>query len=342
VSAKTSLERAALAAASATGLSALARRLNGRRAVIAMYHGFTDRRAHDGIANHEWKHLPAEEFRAQLSFLARHYDIVPLDALVRACAAGGPLPARAAVITIDDGYRSVYEIAYPILREFRAPAAVFLATGFVDAREFLWTDRVEYAIDRAPAGTIDVGTGGERLRLEVRDAGSRIAADRAVRGAIKRLPQDGINAAVEALERAAGRSLAVDPDADAIYQPLTWAQTREMAESGLVAFGSHTHNHVILSRCDEARIVGELDGSRRTVEHRLGRPCRLFCYPNGRRGDFNAVTKRLVQSSGYSCALTTVYGATRPGADPYELTRYNLGRRLGPGEMAGRLAGLLG
>jgi len=39
------------------------------------------------------------------------------------------LPERSVVITFDDGYRSVYEVAFPILREHRRPATVFWTGG---------------------------------------------------------------------------------------------------------------------------------------------------------------------------------------------------------------------
>lgn len=339
---RATVERTLLTAMFGMRLDAPARFLNKARPVLLMYHGFADRPSHDGIANHEWKHLPAVEFRKQLTFLVRHYHLMRLEDLVRATTTGAALPPRPAVITIDDGYRSAYTVAYPLLQEFEAPAAVFLATGFVNERRYLWTDRVEYAIDHAEPGSLALDVDGNRIRLEISDHVSRIAADRVVRSAFKRLPQDSIDRHVDALERSVGRSLPGASDSDAIYQPLEWEEVRKMANSGLVSFGAHSHSHVILSRCDERRASHELLTSKRIVEERLGRPCDLFCYPNGRTGDFNAVTRRLVKESGYSCALTTVYGMNSTRPDVYELKRYNLGKRLIPGEIEVRLSGLFG
>ena len=47
------------------------------------------------------------------------------------------LPKKSVIITIDDGYRSTYEIAFPILSEFHFPATVFLYTDFMGARDAL-------------------------------------------------------------------------------------------------------------------------------------------------------------------------------------------------------------
>jgi peptidoglycan/xylan/chitin deacetylase (PgdA/CDA1 family) len=307
-----------------------------------MYHGFTDQPAHDGIANHEWKHLPAGEFRRQLAFLVQHYTVIPLGHLVKAAISGAPLPLRPAVITIDDGYRSAYTVAYPILQEFQVPAAVFLATAFVNERRYLWTDRIEYALNHADPGPIEVNVGLNRIRIEITDTASRIAADRVFRSAFKRLPQAQVASHADLLEEKIGRSLSTASDAEAIYHPLDWEEIREMAESGLVSFGAHSHSHVIITRCSEPEAADELKTSKRIVEEHLNRRCDLFCYPNGRKGDFNAATRRLVKESGFSCALTTVYGMNPARPDVYELKRYNLGKRLVSGEIEVRLSGLFG
>jgi peptidoglycan/xylan/chitin deacetylase (PgdA/CDA1 family) len=73
--------------------------------------------------------------------------------------------------------------------------------------------------------------------------------------------------------------------------PLTWAQLREMAATGLIAVGGHTHNHVNLTETDTATAGEELRVCRTLIEERLGRPARHFAYP---WGAFNAQARNLV------------------------------------------------
>lgn len=306
---------------------------------IAMYHGFTAATSHPGIENHEQKHLPLAAFERQLAFLKAHHSVVPLADGVRALTTGGSLPRRAAVITIDDGYQSVYRVAYPVLKRLGLPASVYLATAFVDERRFLWTDRVEYAVNHARAGDLVLDVGGNPVRLAINGRESRIAADRALRSRIKTLPQAALERAVDAVERAAGCS--VTDAASAIHEPMLWSEASDMQASGLITFGSHTHSHVILSRCEAAHAARELKQSRDIIENRLGVPCDEFCYPNGRRGDFNGATGALVRDAGFRSALTTVYGRNRRGADPFELRRYNLGKPMVWGEVPVRMSGLM-
>jgi peptidoglycan/xylan/chitin deacetylase (PgdA/CDA1 family) len=338
---KSALERSLLPVAFHTRAYRPARFLNRRKVAILTYHGFTDERAPAGIENHERKHVHADDFRAQVTFLKRRYDVRPLREIVQLLATSAPLPKRAVAITMDDGYQSTWRLAFPILRELGAPATIFLATDFVNARKFLWTDRVEYAIGHAAAGAYDVRYPGGSLALTLADTESRSAADRLVRSTFKALSQAMLDQAVSSLERVLRIDLGSAATPPLSSLPLTWANAVEMTGSGVVTMGSHTHSHVILSRCDEATAEAELSQSKRIIERELAAPCDLFCYPNGRRGDFDAGTRRLVQATGYACALTTVHGLNARGADVYELRRFPVTGRLVPGELEVRLSGLV-
>ena len=57
------------------------------------------------------------------------------------------------VITIDDGYRSTYEVAFPVLKRHSFPATVFLYSDFVGAGDALtWAQMKEMT----QSGLIDI------------------------------------------------------------------------------------------------------------------------------------------------------------------------------------------
>lgn len=297
-------------------------RVNADRLTIVMYHGFTDRERGRDIVNFEGLHLHVDAFRRHLELLRDRYHVISLDEALGRMEQGRPLPPNAVVLTMDDGYRSNHALAFPLLREFSMPATIFLATDFVDLRRFLWTDRVEYAIDRADAAL-----------LAARDPETFASADtvaargrhlRRTKSTIKRVDQSEREALVEALERELGHALASAADVPPEYLALDWSEIDEMARSGLVDFGSHSASHFILARCSDERIVMEVQQARGVIEERTGRPCPLFCYPNGKRTDFDARTRRAVQEAGHRCALTTVVGTNPLDADRYELKRVSV------------------
>lgn len=76
--------------------------------------------------------MRADDFRAQMQYLADNgYQVITLDQLLDFVEFKSPLPDKSVVITFDDGWKSTYEIAYPILREYGYPATLFVYTDFI-------------------------------------------------------------------------------------------------------------------------------------------------------------------------------------------------------------------
>lgn len=72
-------------------------------------------------------------FAAQLDWLGAHgYTPVDLDAIIAAQRGGPPLPPKAVLLTFDDGLRSHYTHAYPLLKAYGYPAVMAVVTDWVD------------------------------------------------------------------------------------------------------------------------------------------------------------------------------------------------------------------
>lgn len=121
--------------------------LNGYQTVpILCYHRFGNGR--DKMV------VSGEAFAAQMAYLREHdYHVVPLSRLVGFLKGESPLPRRTVVITIDDGYRSTYDIAFPILQRLGFPATVFLYTDFVGAPDAMGWSEMQKMV---ASGLIDV------------------------------------------------------------------------------------------------------------------------------------------------------------------------------------------
>jgi peptidoglycan/xylan/chitin deacetylase (PgdA/CDA1 family) len=77
-------------------------------------------------------------FEAQMDFLARNgYRVLPLARVIGFLERGESIPRKSVVLTIDDGFRSTYEVAYPVLRKYGFHATVFLYSDFVGAPDAL-------------------------------------------------------------------------------------------------------------------------------------------------------------------------------------------------------------
>ncbi len=93
-------------------------------------------------------------FAAQLDYLAQHdYHVVRLADFKEFLAGKRPLPKRAVIITMDDGYASDYQYAYPLLKKHGFPATIFLYTDFVGAPDALTWNQMKEMI---ASGLIDI------------------------------------------------------------------------------------------------------------------------------------------------------------------------------------------
>ena len=74
--------------------------------------------------------FPAGLFRRAMAQLSeRGFRTLDLLEAVDRLRQGTPLPERSLVITFDDGYRSVYEEAWPVLEHYGMCATIFLTVG---------------------------------------------------------------------------------------------------------------------------------------------------------------------------------------------------------------------
>ncbi len=95
-------------------------------AVAFIYHHF-------GQPDLPSTNVRVEQFEAQLDHLEEAgYQVWSLGRVVAAVTAGEALPERVVSLTADDAYRSVYEVAWPRLRERNWPLTVFVPTDPVD------------------------------------------------------------------------------------------------------------------------------------------------------------------------------------------------------------------
>jgi peptidoglycan/xylan/chitin deacetylase (PgdA/CDA1 family) len=99
---------------------------------------------------------------------------------------------------------------------------------------------------------------------------------------------------------------------------MSWDQMREIQQSGLVQFESHTVNHYELNAISLPNAQRELVDSKNTLEVELGTPVKYLSYPSGR---FNSAVVDLAAAAGYEAAVTTEYGSLHSASDLLTLSR---------------------
>jgi peptidoglycan/xylan/chitin deacetylase (PgdA/CDA1 family) len=274
-------------------------------------------------------------FDEQLELLCERYRPVTLQEMVVAATAG-EVPPGAVAVTFDDGYEDFFTAATPVLERRGMPATLFVATGFVQhQRPFPWEqleelflgsgelpERVDIALDgtrhrwlleRGPAITLETEDDRSWKRSDP-PRGARDASFLALAPVLERMPRGARAAAIQQLERWAGR-LATPPPS---RRPLTIDQLQSLADSDLIEIGSHTVWHPLLPTLPRQIQRFEVAASREWLEDITGEEVLSFAYPAGAFGD---TTKTLVSDSGYRAAVTIEKEAVTAEVDPFAIPR---------------------
>ncbi len=205
------------------------------------------------------------------------YHPVSLQQVIDARENRAPLPARAVLLTFDDGYTSFYTRIYPLLKAYGYPAVMALVTSWMEV----------------PSGQrVDYGT-SHTSRADF----------------------------------------------------ITWAQAREMSQSGLVELVSHSHDlhHGITANPQgnlqpaaithawnpaarryetdseySQRVQADLSKSKALIEARTGQPVRAIAWPYGAR---NALACAAAQRAGLAYGFTLADGPATPGQPACQMGR---------------------
>jgi peptidoglycan/xylan/chitin deacetylase (PgdA/CDA1 family) len=249
-----------------------------------------------------------------LGWIGAQFQVLdPLDACERLRA--GTLPARAAIITFDDGYRDNYTVALPMLQRHRMPAAFFIATAYLEGG-MMFNDRVIEAIRVCRRSDIEL-PGDEFTRFPLRDdAERRVAIDRILR-AIKHLDPEQRLSAVEELEQRAEMTR----DAGAPMM-MNLKQLAALHRAGMT-IGGHTRSHPILLKLQPEDARAEIEQGLADLASIIGERPRVFAYPNGRRNmDYDASHVAMLEQAGVESAFTTHAGAADSRTAPLEIPRF--------------------
>jgi len=294
--------------------------------LILMYHRIIDKRASETYVQSGMQVDPIT-FSKQIHYIKENFHVVPLENVSGVHGSKNIMPNRkpVCVLTFDDGWKDFYENAYPVLRSNNVFATVFLPTGIIGTKKRFWTEDLAYVLSgmKRPgksAGSVEslsdsIGNKIERMEGSIED---RI--EKSIE-ALKILPTEEIDRIIHEL----AEKWQVDPSVQE-RSFLSWEEAREMQESGVIFFGSHTKSHRILSAAPENLVRDELIQSKnKLIEEGVVSPSFVpFAYPNG---NYTHRIAEMVEKAGYSLALTTEKGwngVTKNKGELYRLKRIGI------------------
>jgi peptidoglycan/xylan/chitin deacetylase (PgdA/CDA1 family) len=256
--------------------------------LIVMYHE-VDRNIYYDVS------VPRRYFEQQVKYLLKmKFRIMPLCEAIELIKEGKGLNDRIAVLTFDDGFRGVYEVALPIMRRYSVRGTVYASFGLIENKIPHWATAIAYAMAKlklpteisTPQGTFRINNDYERQRIT-----------QVMINSILRMRLNELSELVKALFDN------IHDDLHRVYEEtmLTPDHIKEFVEEGFEV-GGHGYYHLGLPYLDDNGLAQEIGLSKNFV-NRYNRNCAMstFAYPFGLY-DTRVINE--VRRSGFSAAVT--------------------------------------
>jgi len=248
-----------------------------------------------------------EWFKATLEIIGSKWTFVPVSVLEELCYEKLPHP-NVCHITFDDGDRTFYDIAFPVLKKMSVPASLYFSPKVIIQHSNYWFQEIpklsthilkQVIVEMCafPIQQID--------HLEIINI-------------LKCLPINKIQAVIRKCKEIQGSP-------EFASQNITLSELNEIASSELYTIGAHTLNHPVLKNEDDRTAAEEISGSIIRLAEMLDTEIKHFAFPNGiPEIDFGEREICILRKEGIKIAFTVMPGYNNEKTDPYNLRRIGL------------------
>jgi peptidoglycan/xylan/chitin deacetylase (PgdA/CDA1 family) len=303
---KTTIIRGGLETLYFSGANVLMRPFVGGVGAILTLHHVRPQRPEEFQPNRLLEVTPEFLDRVVRYLRRRKLDVVSLDEMHRRLVQQD-YARRFVCITIDDGYRDTLQWAYPILKRYDAPFAVYIPTSFPDRLGELWWLALEAVVAR---------NSRVALLLDGRERGFECETVDAKRDLYDQLYRYARSIPTETQLRTFVRDLSARYHVDIMEfcndLCMNWNELSTLASDPLVTIGAHTVNHVMLAKVPVRIARSEMEMSRSVIEASLGKRADHLSYPVGDKTSAGPREFQIAKELGFKTAVTTRPGVLFP------------------------------
>jgi peptidoglycan/xylan/chitin deacetylase (PgdA/CDA1 family) len=315
------------------GLFQVAFLLTRGRLRILCYHGFA---LADEAEFRPRLFIRPETFQQRIRYLSRkRFPVLSLSKALD-CLNEGSLPPGSVVLTIDDGWAGVKDRALPILREFRFPVTIYIASYYASKGTPVFRLVLQYLFWKTRERQLSTPGLGVALAPMV---GISTKEDRET--VVSYLMEHGETQLDETGRCELSRNLAERLHVD--YEEITRTrilslmkapEIRAAIEDG-VDIQLHTHRHRL--PLDRDLVKQEIRDNRAFLEPLAGRELRHLCYPSG---IWSKEHWPWLEEMGIESATTCVSGHNRSETPKLGLKRFLDGENVYQIEFEAEMYGL--
>lgn len=249
-------------------------------------------------------------FEQKILWIKNRYDVISAKQFGEILYSGNQAK-NTCMLSIDDGWRSTYDIIFPVLKKHKLPFTIFVSPQVVKSGFNFWTYLIQLCNE-------------EKLKEIVVRRG---LFDRTV----TRFPIDLIfkELTIDEVYDVLKEYLRQTPDLCIPRGFINEKELIEMHRSGLVEVGAHTLTHPILKNEAETDSKREIVESVSQLSELLDYPVRTFAYPNGLyKIDYTEREMEVAKQAGIKMAFSVNPGVVNANTNPLSIPRWGSIDRL--------------
>jgi peptidoglycan/xylan/chitin deacetylase (PgdA/CDA1 family) len=252
-----------------------------RDVTIVLYHHISERES--GLTNQLGLSTKPDVFEKHIKYFSKNYDFVsPTDLLE------GHLPRKSLIVTFDDAYRSVLDIACPTLRAVGAPSLFFVNPTTLMSDVVPIDNILSYVLD-------ELGLDAVLSLLDV-PAGQVTSIAQLFGKIVSQMNNADVHAAKLRLLSAIGT------EEGALRQSSQLFLEQKDIESLLkydVEIGNHSMSHIFFRSLSPDELKEEICGSRAILKRLTSKPIHYLSIPYGNEIDATSEVLEIARGCGH-------------------------------------------
>ena len=262
-----------------------ATRWNDLSPTIVVYHHLSE--DEDDLVSHIGVRTRPEVFQTHLAYYRRNFDIIGQSDLL-----DGRMPRRPLLITFDDLYKSVLDVAGPLLRDANAPSMLFLNPASILTQTLPFDNLFSLALEKLGGAQIMSLLGAVEARVP--------PATQIISRLMSRLTPDRLHNVRSLIVQALGRT-----EAELRADTQMFMTARDVA--GLSDFGidvgNHSMGHTFFRSLSPSQLVEEITGGKALIEEMTSQSVRCLSIPYGNECDATPQALAIARSSGHQATF---------------------------------------
>lgn len=236
--------------------------------------------------------------------------------LISACQIGEILNGRtdlhnACMLSVDDGWRSTYDVIYPVMKKHNVPFTIFVSPLVTVSESNFWTHTFQFC-----------------QTSELKD----IMVERGYfHKDVMKYPVDLMfkEICIDQVYDVLNEFLIKHPEIEIPRGFINRKELLEMHNSGLVEIGAHTLTHPILKNETFEVCTQEIKRSVEELSEILNYNVHTFAFPNGLEGvDFSEREMKIAKEAGIDLAFSVNPGIITRNTNPLAIPRWGSVARL--------------